>query len=687
MGSIGYFFMQWAFPTPFIPKIQSVEDIVALFPATKECINERIQQNIAQAESALKDIYAIDANERTFANTIAAYDKVVTRFRIMQSVLETLTLVSPEEAIRTAAHKGHIVLQAFSINNFLLNPEIYKAVMHYKKRLEDKQFKAREALDKMQQYALDELIRDFEQAGLALPAATQEKLRELHKKLSEHELAFDAVLSDDQRAHEFSREQLKGWDDACLPLLKKTSKEMYVVGTDSATYAKMFSDCTSSSTRKTYYRLYMQRGYPENAKHLKALIAIRDEIAHLLGYASYAAFDIASLMAKNIENVETFIADVEARAKIKIKREMTLIEKDLPPGVHLAPSGKFYPWDMIYVLNYYKKKYLAIDEAEIAEYFPVEYALPAMLTLYEHFFNIHFKKIDEHVWHEDTLLYAVYQKGNYRGALILDLYPRPHKYTKAATVGVVPAIKTKRGDYYPAVVVVIANFPRSLPGMPVLLKRNDMTTFFHECGHAMHHLLGDPEIGIFAGTNVKADFVEMPGILFEQWMWEPSVLKMVSRHYKTHKPLSDELIQKIQTLKNFDSGEDTLRQLAFAQASLEYFLPGAKKDCQKIWESIYERFRINVQFDPLNRGYCSFIHLTNYAAHYYGYLLSKVYALDLFDYIKKYGLTNPLIGERFNKEVLSKGGAEDPMQILTHFLGRKPNSDAFFKDLGLNVFK
>ena len=158
---------------------------------------------------------------------------------------------------------------------------------------------------------------------------------------------------------------------------------------------------------------------------------------------------------------------------------------------------------------------------------------------------------------------------------------------------------------------------------------------------------------------------------------------MVSSHYKTKEPLPDELIKKIQEVKSFDSGDATLRQMFYASASLDYYLPHGGKDINKLWHSLEKSIRSHVISYPDEHGYCGFGHLTVYGSKYYGYMWSKVFALDLFSHIKLYGLLNPVIGSQYTKEVIGKGGSNDPMVLLTTFLGRKPNSDAFFKDMGL----
>lgn len=230
---------------------------------------------------------------------------------------------------------------------------------------------------------------------------------------------------------------------------------------------------------------------------------------------------------------------------------------------------------------------------------------------------------------------------------------------------------------------MIANFPKSTATKPSLLKRGDVQTFFHEFGHALHALLGRTHTASLAGTNVKRDFVEMPSQMLEEWLTDASILKELSCHYVTGKQLPDELIERILSLKHFDSGSFVQRQLMLSLLALELYKDGEHKDIYALYKELFNRTRHFVAYEPEDHMYASFGHLTGYGAKYYGYMWSKVFALDMFDEIKKQGLLNPVIGKKYVTEVLAKGGSQDPDEMLKNFLGREPNQKAFLRDLGL----
>ncbi len=674
------------FSEPFKSKfkrydILALDDVWRLFPSRKVDVEGEAESAILQASDRLDVIYSIEPRDRTFDNTMRAFDVTMNRFHIVESGISVLSYASPDEEVRKAAQDMQVKMQVFVIDNFLLNERLYNACSEYENLLKH----VGEALNREERYFVEETMHEFRRNGLQLPPDQQNKIRALQKELSEHALKYDLTINASNRTIEVGREDLKGLDDHFIDSLKRTEKGAYILGTDYPTNTKVLDECDVVATRKAQYKSFMQRGYPDNEQELSTVIRLRDELAQFLGYTSYAQFDIDNQMAKTVDKVKQFLSHVASRAEIKNNQEMDLLKKDLPQGVELSPEGMFYPWDLQYVRNYYKKKHLNVNEADIAQYFPVDYTLPALFTIYEKFFGLNFKTLDgPSVWHKDVKALAVYKDGKYRGCLLLDLFPRPFKYTHAGQLTVVPTLKMPDGKLYDGVAVVLANFPPAQGDRPALLKRQDVITFFHEAGHAIHALLGATEMAAFSGTSTKGDFVEMPSQMLEKWMWDSAILKQVSSHYQTKKPLPDDLIEKILALKNFDIGEHLVRQIYYATLSLDYFLPGAEKNVAHLWKELHEKMRKYMVFDEDNRGYCSFTHLMGYGAKYYGYLWSQVFALDLFYHIKPFGLLNRDIGERYINEVIGKGGSQDPEELLEQFLGRKPNSDAFFKDLGLD---
>jgi thimet oligopeptidase len=455
--------------------------------------------------------------------------------------------------------------------------------------------------------------------------------------------------------------------------------------TDYPTYLGVMDDCSVEETHKQLTRAFENRAYPINEGVLKTVIAKRDELARELGFASYADLDLDNQMAKKTDVAEKFLNELLKRSAPKELQEFKQLTAQLPESVTLTADGKMKSWDRAYLRARYKKQHFNLDERVVAEYFPMEETLKRLFGIYEEFMGLKFTiKSASHLWHEDVQVIEAYDAATQKllGYLLIDLHPRPNKYTHACHGNIVPAVTLADGSQPYVVSLVIANFPKSTPTKPALLKRDDVSTFFHEFGHALHGLLGRTKTASFSGTRVKTDFVEMPSQMLEEWMWEKDVLKRVSSHYVSGESLSDELIANILASKHFDTGTFLQRQAYLSFISLNYYKAGADKDVSAIMRDLFIRTRPHVAYDDQGHMFASFGHLTNYGAKYYGYMWSKVFALDMFDVIKKHGL-NREIGRKYVEEVIGKGGSQDPKELLVAFLGREPQQDAFFKDMGL----
>jgi thimet oligopeptidase len=657
--------------------IQSHHDAIALLPKTTEDIKRRAQQAMDEAKKAVQKIIDIPADQRTFDNTARALDMANTHFNALSTPISALEYVHPDKNIRELAHDTSIKLSKFAIDAFAYNIPLYNAFKEYYEGNATS-----ESLSKVQRYFLDEEMKDYKRAGLDLPEATRAQVAQLSKELSEVSQEFSANIAKDIRKLIVSKDALAGMTDEFIEGLPKT-EQGYELNTSYPIYFGIMKNCRVETTRKKMWQLFQNRAYPTNKDLLEKIIALRDERAKLLGFKSYAHLDLDSQMAKSPEFVESFLNELINKADIKETQEFKQLKADLPEGVELV-EGKFKPWDKSFVQERYREKHFNVDDETIAQYFPMQHTIDQLLAIYQQFFNITLKQIPvSGLWHEDVkLIEACKQNGEILGYLFLDLFPRDNKYTHACEIDIKKG-QIINGIIDPTVAIVIANFPKPTTSRPALLKHNDVVTFFHEFGHAIHDILGATELSSQAGTSVKRDFVELPSQMLEEWMYQPEILAMVSKHYQTGESLPQDLVNKIIALKKFDSGSFVQRQGMLARLSLAYFKEGDKKDLDATLKKIYESTINHGIFDHDNHFYASFGHLTGYGAKYYGYLWSKVFALDLFEHIKKFGLLNPEIGQVYVAKVIGKGGSDDPNNLLRDFLGREPNQDAFLKDLGL----
>ena len=664
-----------------IYKVNNVHDLIELFPKTPAQIKHNVDKCMQDIECHITKILEV-SGDRNFDNTAKALDAISYFFGPVNATLTALELLSPDKNLREAAHEGILKLSSFLVDKVSTNVELYKAFKNYVENNADK-----ENLDVIQKYYLQETMADYKRSGLDLPEDKLKQVRSLAKDLAALSIDFEANIAQHKCKLVVNEAELDGVPKNFIENLKKTEAGEYILGCDYPTYFTIIDNCKVESTRKKLYKEFQNRAYPKNMDVLNNIISKRDELAKLVGYSNFASLTLDNQMAKTPQQVEKFLNNLLDKSLVKAKHELKTLKLDLPESVTLTNSNKIKSWDLAFVKNFYKKKYLNIDEQKVAEYFPMEHTVKQLLDIYEKFLGLKFTEVDSNkFWHTDVKLVEAYDSSNNKllGYLLLDLYPRDNKFSHAANLTVVPCVMDNMNNNKNlSVSIVMANFPKPTKTEPSLLKFKDVKTFFHEFGHAMHVMLGCTSLYSFSGTNVKRDFVELPSQMLEDWLHDKEILKLVSKHYITGEPLDNSLIDTLIKLEKFDSGLHTLQQIYYSLISLEFFKNGSGQDTQSIAKEMFTKVMSDFEWNPDNHMQASFGHLTDYGPSYYGYLWSLVYAKDLFHEITKVGLLNPEIGKKYIQEVIGKGGSYDPNTLLRNFLGREPNEQAFLKDLGL----
>jgi thimet oligopeptidase len=670
-------------PISIINQITDAKSIIALFPKTPDEIHTRVQTYLEEVKKELNALITQPHEQRTFANTAQELDRLggLSNLALTSNMIHALKEVHPDAAIREAAEVALQKIQAFWIDEISNNKQLYDAFKAYAQGNAQ-----HEQLTSAQKYYVQESMKGFERSGLDLPDEERAQLCELRKELAALCMQFSTNIAKDDSYITVTKQDLAGLEDEFIDSLAHNDG-MYRLGVDYPTYFHVMEHCTLESTRKRLHDAFNNRAYPDNEIILKQIVAKRDELAHRLGYTSFAACDVDEQMVKSVARAEEFLHGLIATSNDKVHHELTQFLAELPDSVTLNNEGKVKPWDFSFIQAHYKKKHFDIDENKISEYFPMTATIDGLFSIYKQFFGIDFEQVPvANAWHEEVKLVAMYNadRSELHGYIFLDLHPRPNKYSHAAHTSIVPAVYYN-GKKIPAVSLVMANFPKPNGEKPSLLKRSDVSTFFHEFGHALHAMLGRTELESQSGTNVKYDFVELPSQMLEEWLWDRDMLKMVSKHYKTGESLPDTLIDKLLALKTFDTGNFVQRQVMFSLIALNYYKEGADKDLYGIVHDVYLTCRPQFMWSTDNHFYASWGHLTGYASKYYGYLWSRVFAQDVFEEIKKHGLLNPAIGKRYVETIIGKGGSADPNELLRDFLGREPNNHAFLRDLGFKV--
>lgn len=659
--------------------LRTPEDVIQRFPKTVDQVKNYSAWVMQLVQNELKVILAQTDDQRTFDNTVRAYDTTHTHLFEYMGILEMLHMLSADDAVRVAAQTEHVNLQKFSVDLFMV-PEVYRAFDGYVKGN-----KKKENLTQQEEYFLRDLMQTLKRDGLHLPDQELARVKDLQKEIAQWSMKFTENIAIDKSTITVSREELAGISSDLLASLQQDATGNYLVTCDYPTYFEVMGHCTVPETRKALYYAFSNRAYPANKEILDRILALRDQLAKSLGFSNFAQCSLDGEMAGTPEKVEEFLNGLVAKAKLKLLKECALLKKNLPQGISLSKDGKFNGWDLEFVRECYRKRYLDLDQHKIAEYFPLEKTLQGMLDIYQEFLGLTFKHMSlPWAWHSEVQLIAVYDATDKSllGYLFLDLYPRPNKYSHACLIPGIPGCQTKDKRVTPGMATLVANFPQATETRPALLRHEDVKTFFHEFGHAMHHLLGRTELASHAGTSVKLDFVEMPSQMLEEWMFDRDILKKLSSHYDTGESLPDSMSDALVDLKQFDSGAFLVRQCYFSFLSLKIHQQAAI-DIDALSRDLYKDNMLHVAYTEGTHQQASFGHLTGYGARYYGYMWSKVFALDAFAYINKIGLLNPAAGRRLVSEILGKGGSNDPWVLLKNFLGRDVTADAFYQNLGI----
>jgi len=387
-------------------------------------------------------------------------------------------------------------------------------------------------------------------------------------------------------------------------------------------------------------------------------------------------------MTKNDVTVKNFLEDLIRKTEKKVEKD--LIRLDKAKKKHTKDKeAKVEYFDVAYYANILRKEKYNIDPEKVREYFPFEQVLNGTFEIYSKLFSVKFKKIKGiPLWHKDAELYEVRNlDGSIRSYFMLDLFPRPGKYGHACASDVIPGYLKSDGTYNTPMAAMIANFNKPRKGVPSLMSHGEVETFFHEFGHIMHCVLTTARHASQSGFNTSWDFVEAPSQMLQNWVWERAPLKMLSRHYKTGKPIPKSMLDSLIKAKQFMVIYGTMRQLILAYTD---FILHTKypSDPNALYRRLVKKYvRIGIPKDNL---FCAgWGHLSEYDGGYYGYLWALVYASDMFSRFKKEGVLSAKVGKEYKEKVLEKGGSTDEYEMVKDFLGRKPNNKAFLKEIGL----
>lgn len=663
-----------------IMNVDTVEKLASIYPRSVEQIADWCEAGIQLARLEIDQILAQEV--RTFDTTVRALDLSRAKLTELVATFQMLHDLSPDAAIRAAAHQASMKIQQASVDLYM-NKQLHGVLEAY-----HDQDRSGELLTPENTALLQDVLESGKRSGLNLSDESLHDLKQLSKELDEIEHQFLANISNYDAVLEVSFEQLDGVSELVLQRLERRG-DRYILPANYPTYRAVLEQCHCAQTRKDMFFMMNNCAYPDNDTLLTQLVQKRDELARLLGYEHFAALDISQTSAQSVAVVETFLTDLIKTALIKAHDEIALLQDNGAQNVTLHENGSFLPWDYLYLVAQHHKKYGNIDEQEIAQYFPARTVVQGVLSIYQDFLGLTFQQVQPvWVWHEDVELFEVHDtsSGQLLGYFYLDLYPRPHKYSHTGCMMPQKSSYQVDGVSRCAVAAIVTNFAPPSADTPGLLSYDAVVTFFHEFGHAMHQILGRAQHFGYSGTSVKPDFVETPSQMFEQWMHEYEFISKVSGHYRTGEPLPENIINQKLALKTSNKGYQTVRQCMLSLFALQLM---QKTDLSYqpalLWKKICQQYSSDmVAHVDENHWYASFGHLAAsglYASKYYTYLWTLVFATDLFREIKYHNFDDAYRAKV--RHLLGAGGAIDPAQLLHEFLGREPNQDAFLTELGL----
>ncbi|SFE63254.1 M3 family metallopeptidase [Thermoflexibacter ruber] len=661
------------------PLIYTHNQLIDFKNITVENVQEAVTTTTALLTEKLSELYAIAEEARTFENTMRKYDALMSQLSITNALLFLLSSTVVDDELRNKSRQAVEELEKFG-NQLALDENLYQAIKQYAQTSEAQQ------LTGYQEKFVKETVRSFEKNGFALPKEKRDALKDLQDQLSEQVNLFYKNIAEYQDFIIVSEEEMAGLPED-FKNQHKQEDGTYKIGLEYPSYTPFMQYAHSEEARKKLYIKYLNRASDKNLSVLKNVLRLRKQIVALLGYQTYAAYRQEDLMSKKPEIVWNFENKLKEKVRPKAQADYQELLEVKKQKTGNSKAQIVNPWESGYYRTILLKEKYSVDPEQVRTYFPLDNVLHGLFHISEQLFDIQFvEQKDVPVWHEEVRYFEVRNASDKAlvGRLYLDLFPRPNKYNHAACFPLVQGRETEHGYQIP-VLALVCNFSKPTPEKPSLLRHAEVETMFHEFGHALHVLLTQSPVAAFAGTNTANDFVEVPSQLLENWAWNYESLALFAKHYQTGEVLPKELFDKMLSAKNLGVGIFTQQQIFYGTYDMTLH-DKYNPESEESTTDIIRKLQNEITLFPYLEGThfeAAFGHLMGYAASYYGYLWSLVYADDIFSVFEQKGILNKEVGVRYRNTILSKGGSEDEMQQLINFLGREPSEEAFLKSLGV----
>lgn len=642
-------------------------------------------------EKAKGEINNITGNSEapTFENTVEALEFSGEELERITSIFFNLNSAETNEQIQRIAQEVSPLLSEFG-NDITLNEALFKRIKSVYNNASNLD------LNTEQKTLLDKKYKSFSRNGANLPEDKKQRLREIDKTLSQLKLKFgENVLAETNKfeMHLTDESDISGLPEgareAAQQLAESKGKGGWIITLDYPSYIPFMTYADNRELRKTLAIAAGAKAFKgdelDNQDHVLQIATLRHERAHLLGYKTHAHFVLEERMAKTPENVNNFLNELLEKAKPAAEREFKELEK---LAKEIDGIDTLQKWDSAYYSEKLKQKLFSLDDEQLKPYFKLENVIDGAFTIAERLYDLKFEAINTiDKYHDDVLTYKVTDtKGNLVSIFYADFFPRAGK-RNGAWMTVYKPQYIKNGDNSRPHVSIVCNFTKPTKSKPSLLTFNEVTTLFHEFGHALHGMLANTTYPSLSGTSVYWDFVELPSQVMENWCYEQDALKLFATHYETGEVIPMALIDKIKASATFNEGMQTLRQISFGLLDMSWHANASPESIDSVKAHELEAFKHTKLYPDVaeNCMSTSFSHIFQggYSSGYYSYKWAEVLDADAFEYFLEKGVFDKTVANKFKTHVLSQGGVEDPMTLYKRFRGKAPQPEALLRRAGL----
>lgn len=642
-------------------------------PAFKELIQ--------QSEEEI-DALVASSEEPTFANVIEVLAYSGEQLDVVSNIFFNLNSAETSDELQQLAQEVSPILTEYS-SKISQNEALFNKI----KKVYDE--KEKYDLNEEQEMLLEETYKGFVRNGALLNEEDKEKLKKISMNLSLKSLQFGQNVLASTNAyykHITRKEELAGIPEAIIEQYAEEAKERNlegcVVTLQYPSYIPLMTYAENRDLRKELALANGKKSFDggefDNQHMIKEILELKQQKAELLGYATYADFVLEERMAKSPGKVLDFLNEMLTKAKPYADKEI----EELKALAKADGIEDMQSYDHSFYAEKLRKEKYDLNDEELKPYFPLDQVQDAVFGLAGQLFGLSFKeRNDIQKYHEDVKVYEVQENGEYKSLLYVDYFPRKGKRAGAWMTSYKNQY-IKNGENSRPHISIVCNFSKPTKDTPSLLTFQEVTTLFHEFGHALHGMLANTQYPTLSGTSVKWDFVELPSQFLENFCYEPEFLKTFAKHYITGEVLPDDKIQKIEQSKNFMEGYQTMRQLGFGILDMNYHTKVAELEHETVKE-FEDKYTKATQLYPSNPETAmspSFSHIFQggYSAGYYSYKWAEVLDADAFQYFKENGIFNPEIATKY-KILLSSGGTKDPMELYKSFRGSEPKVESLLK--------